>query len=73
MTGDYLTINAQLGKKSLQDYMIDLKIPKEMRDQVWLLADDQHVIWVLGYRISQEYKVSENTKRILQVQLLGGK
>jgi tRNA(Ile)-lysidine synthase len=53
--------------------MVDAKIPKELRDGLWLLADGQHILWVVGYRISQEYKVTENTKRILQVQLLGGK
>ena len=72
LAGDYLTINEALQKKSLQDYMVDAKIPKELRGGVWLLADEQHILWVVGYRISQEYKVTENTKRILQVQLLGG-
>jgi tRNA(Ile)-lysidine synthase len=37
-----------------------------------LLADDSHIIWVVGYRISEHYKVTENTKRILQVQLVKG-
>ncbi len=73
LTGDYLTINQELSRKSLQDYMVDEKIPRERRDQVWLLADGEHIVWVMGYRISQEYKVSENTKRILQVQLIGGR
>ena len=72
LTGDYLTINEALQKKSLQDYMVDAKIPKEQRDEVWLLADGHHIVWAVGYRISQEYKVTENTKRILQVRLIGG-
>ena len=72
LTGDYLTINEALQKKSLQDYMVDAKIPKEQRDEVWLLADGHHIVWAVGYRISQEYKVTEDTKRILQVRLIGG-
>lgn len=71
-TGDYLTINQALSRKSLQDYMINEKIPRRERDNIWLLADGQHILWVIGYRISQEYKVSEETKEILQVQLRGG-
>ena len=70
--GDYLTIDRGLSRKSLQDYMVNEKIPRQVRDQVWLLADGQHILWVIGYRISQAYKVSEETKRILQVQLRGG-
>ena len=71
-TGDYLTINEALSTKSLKDYMISEKIPKDQRDDVWVLADDHRILWVIGYRISQEYKINENTKRILQVQLRGG-
>ncbi len=71
-TGDYLTINKALSRKSLQDYMVDEKIPKARRDEVWLLAEESHVLWVVGHRISEKYKVSENTKRVLQIQLRGG-
>lgn len=71
-TGDYLTINKRLSTKSIQDYMVDEKIPKEQRGQVWLVAEGSHVLWVLGHRISEKYKVSENTKTILQIQLRGG-
>lgn len=71
-TGDYLTINKRLSRKSIQDYMVDEKIPKEQRRQIWLVAEKSHVLWVLGHRISEKYKVSENTKTILQIQLRGG-
>ncbi|MBQ7954746.1 MAG: tRNA lysidine(34) synthetase TilS [Lachnospiraceae bacterium] len=70
--GDYLTINSQLSKKSLQDYMVDEKIPKGERDDIWLLTRENHVLWVIGHRISEEYKIDANTKKILQIQLRGG-
>ncbi|MGN1204919.1 MAG: tRNA lysidine(34) synthetase TilS [Lachnospiraceae bacterium] len=70
--GDYLTIDDKGSKKSLQDYMVNEKILKEMRDQIPLLCEDQHVLWVMGHRISSFYKINENTKYILQVQLRGG-
>ena len=38
-----------------------------------ILADGAHIVWVPGYRISQYYKVEENTERILEVRLRGGK
>ncbi len=71
-TGDFLTINKTLSKKSIQDYMVDEKIPKAQRDKLWLVAEQEHVLWVLGYRISEKYKVNENTKTVLQIQLRGG-
>ncbi len=65
--GDYLTVNSQLQKKSLKDYMIDVKIPREMRDRQLLIADDSHILWLIGYRISEYYKVTEATTRIIEI------
>ena len=71
--GDYLTIADGRGgmiHKSLKSYLVDQKIPQAERDRLPILAEDDHVLWVMGYRISEYYKVTENTKRILKVQLI---
>ena len=76
-SGDYLTIRRkdqeQPAHKPVKDFMITEKIPREHRDDILLLAEEDHVLWVSGYRISEYYKISENTKRILQVQLRGSR
>ena len=71
-TGDYLTINKELSKKKLKDYMIERKIPKSDRGNLYILADGSHIIWVPGHRISEYYKITGETKHILRVQLRGG-
>lgn len=63
--GDYLTMAG--GHKKLKNFMIDAKIPAEERDKVLLLADGAHILWVMGYRMSDACKVRPDTKRILQV------
>ena len=63
--GDYLTINKDNQKKLLSDYMTDEKIPLNERDEIVLLADGEHVLWVVGHRISNYYKVGSDTKKIL--------
>ncbi len=71
--GDYLTFagaDGELKHKSLKEYMIGEKIPREERGRIPVLADGAHVLWLIGYRISEYYKISRNTKRILQVQLV---
>ncbi|MDO4262186.1 MAG: tRNA lysidine(34) synthetase TilS [Eubacteriales bacterium] len=68
--GDYLS-NARGAHKKLKDYLIDCKVPREERDRLILLADGSHVIWVVGMRISEEYKVTERTRRVLKVQKRG--
>lgn len=70
-TGDYITL-AQGGRKTVKSFMIDEKIPREERSEILLLAEGSHVLWIVGYRISEYYKVTEQTKNILQVQLDGG-
>lgn len=67
--GDYLCIDAKGGTKKLKAYFIDEKVPRQIRDVQPLLADGSHIIWVIGGRISEAYKVDENTKRILQIKL----
>ncbi len=65
--GDYLTVNSMNQHKTLKSYFVDHKVPQKERDQICLLADDRHIIWIVGERISNYYKVSEHTKTILCV------
>ena len=46
---------------------------KEKREQILLLAEGSHVLWVVGFRISEYYKIEEHTENILQVTCDGGK
>ena len=66
-TGDFLTINELMSKKKVKDYLIQEKVPRDERDDLLLLTDGSHILWVLGLRISEYYKVTNETKRILQV------
>lgn len=65
--GDFFTIGVNGGKKKLKDYMIDEKIPRDKRDEVLLVADGSHIVWIVGYRISSYYKVTDETKKILRL------
>ena len=47
--------------------MVNEKIPSSERDTIPLLADQDHVMWVVGGRISEYYKVTSDTKRVLEV------
>ena len=72
-TGDELAINAAGGTKSLKRYMIDEKIPSAERQHIPLVAEGDHVLWVTGYRISEAYKVTADTKRVIEIYMSGGK
>lgn len=68
---DYIVINDKGSRKSLNRYMIDEKIPSQYRDSMLLLCDGNHVMYVVGHRISEYYKVNDDTRRILRVQITG--
>ena len=69
--GDFLTINEQGARKTLQDYLINEKVSKSVRDELLVLADGPHIVWVPGMRISAYYKVTKHTQKILQVYIGG--
>ena len=71
-TGDYLEIRQDGSRKTLKSYLIDEKVPRTERDRLPVLADGNHILWIVGMRISEHYKINENTKTVLQIQVIGG-
>ena len=71
-SGDYLMTRGDGGRKSLKAYMIGDKIPQAERDRIPVLADGEHIVWVVGHRISGHYKTDRQTKTVLQIRVTGG-
>lgn len=69
--GDFLTVNAQGGTKKLKRYFMEEKIPAGERENILLLAAGNEILWVVGYRINEAYKVTPQTKWILEIQRIG--
>ncbi|MDW7738589.1 MAG: tRNA lysidine(34) synthetase TilS [Bacillota bacterium] len=55
------------GSKKLKKFLIDQKIPYYKRDFIPLLAINCEIIWVVGIRIAHPYRVTDQTRRILQL------
>jgi tRNA(Ile)-lysidine synthase len=71
--GDVFSPIGMTGSKKLKDYFIDEKIPKDKRDEMLLIADGAEIIWVIGKRISEKYKITPNTKNILMISIVDNK
>lgn len=71
--GDYIVIDSRGGRQKLKQYFINNKIPQEERDRIWLAADGNEILWIIGGRQSQAYQVSDRTRRILEIEICGGK
>lgn len=56
------------GSKKIKDYFIDIKLPQQLRNTTPLLAVNNDIIWILGYRVSGSYNVDKSTKNILSIE-----
>jgi tRNA(Ile)-lysidine synthase len=53
--------------KKLKDFLIDRKIPREMRDGLPLLVWNDEIVWVAGVEISEQFKVDGSAGEIYEV------
>ena len=61
------------GTKKLSDFFIDKKVPLHLRDTIPLLFDGDDILWVVGIRRADKAKITEDTRRVLEVQVLADK
>lgn len=55
------------GSKKLSDYFTDQKISGPEKEKIWLLCSGSEIVWIVGYRADDRFKVTENTKNLLQI------
>lgn len=67
-TGDYIVVDSKGSKKKIKDFFIDMKIPKEKRDEILMLADGGEIVWIIGHRINYNFRVTEDTKEIVKLE-----
>ncbi len=67
MPGDYIIFDEAGHRKLLKEYFINEKVPRSVREELPLVCDGSHVMWIVGYRMSAAYKADRTTKRILVV------
>lgn len=69
--GDWFMPLGMKGKKHLSDFLIDQKVPLNLKDEVRVLTSaDGKICWVVGFRVDDRFKVDEDTERVLAVQRL---
>ena len=66
--GDYFVPLGMRSEKKVSDFLIDLKVPFNSKADITVLESGKDIVWVVGHRIHEHYKVSSQTKRILIIQ-----
>ena len=69
-TGDYIVVDDKGSRKKIKALFIDLKIPKEQRDKVLLLADGSEIVWIIGHRINYNFRITKDTKEIIRLEYM---
>ena len=69
---DYFVFDGEGHRKKLADYFINEKVSADMRDKIWLVAQNAQIHWIVGGRMGADCMVSEKTKIVLELIYKGG-
>lgn len=67
--GDYFYPLGMKGKKKLSKFFKDEKIDVISKEKQWLLCSENNIVWVIGKRADERFKVTSQTKNIIKIVL----
>lgn len=70
--GDFFRPLGMNGFKKLSDFFIDEKMSLPEKENTWLVTNGEQVVWIIGKRIDDRYKITDETTRVLEL-VIGGK
>ena len=63
--GDWFKPLGMNQRKKLSDFLINQKVPVNLKDQVHVVLSGNDIVWVAGYRVDNRYKITEETEEVL--------
>ena len=65
--GDYFYPFGMQGKKKLSKFFKDEKMDVISKEKQWLLCSDNDIVWVVGRRADERFKVGDSTRQIIKI------
>jgi tRNA(Ile)-lysidine synthase len=65
--GDYFIPIGMNGKKKVSDLLIDEKVPVSLKRKVLVLISGEDIVWVVGKRLDDRFKITSDTKTVYQI------
>ena len=69
--GDWFVPFGMQGRQKLSDYFSDHKYSLVAKEKTWLLCSDNEIIWIIGERADNRFRVGETTKKVLRIKISG--
>jgi tRNA(Ile)-lysidine synthetase-like protein len=63
--GDRIALPGMTGRKSIQDLLVDRKVPWTERGGVPVVADRERILWVVGHAATGEAPITDETREAL--------
>jgi tRNA(Ile)-lysidine synthase len=68
-TGDKFIPFGMSGYKKISDFLVDIKVPMHQKNNVYVIVSGDDIVWVVGYRIDNRFRIQEQTKNIIKLSL----
>lgn len=68
--GDKMQPLGMQGKKKISDILIDLKVSRAQKEKTYVLLSEDKIVWLIGHRLDDRFKVTEDSSKLLKIKII---